>query len=67
MWINLSSGLYFFGDGGITRVEDCVHYKSDGSKTAAQSSLYAGKICIVSVEETLEQIKKILDEDRVAY
>jgi hypothetical protein len=57
-WIQLSEGIYFFGAGGINRIEPLD--KRNGVQTPYNTVLYCGNERITVVKETEEEIAKFL-------
>lgn len=57
-WLNLSDGLYLFGQGGIDRLEESPHHEN--GKSEMRTALYKGQTKITIVKESLETIKILL-------
>lgn len=60
-WVQLSEGIYLFGEGGINRVEPLD--KRNGIKTPYNSVLFHNNERITVVKETEKEILKILMPD----
>lgn len=63
-WLMLSDSLYMFGLGGVNRLEENNHYKSDGTKSDYKTVLYIGTSSIAVVKESIEEIKKLLTDNK---
>lgn len=62
-WLNLSKNLFYFGNGGINRVEPNIDYTLAGKPSIYKSRLFEGQRQITVVEETVEQIKELLKDE----
>lgn len=61
MWLKLSEGLFFIGQGGVNRIEPIdSRYQEGPYKTI----LYSNNSKISAVKETLADIQKLLDNVR---
>lgn len=62
MWLKLSDSAYFFGPGGINRIEKETTYTATQQVSEYKTSLYIGttriQVVIESVDEILEKIGK---------
>lgn len=57
-WLQLSEGIYLFGNGGINRIEPMD--KRNGLETPYNTVLYSDTNKITIVKETEEQILNLL-------
>jgi hypothetical protein len=57
-WLQLSEGIYLFGNGGINRIEPMD--KRNGVQTPYNTVLYSNTDRITVVKETEEQILNLL-------
>lgn len=57
-WIQLSEGVYLFGNGGVNRIEPMD--KRNGIQTPYNTVLYSNADRITVVKETEEQILNLL-------
>ena len=55
MWIELSEGLFYFGQGGITAIKQ-IDLRDKPDSFIMRSELYVGSVKISVVKETMEQI-----------
>lgn len=62
-WIQLSEGIYLFGNGGINRIEPMD--KRNGTQTPYNTVLYSNTDRITVVKETEEQILKLLIDTKI--
>lgn len=59
VWLELSGGLYLFGQGGINRIEPVD--QRDTSRTYVYvTELYSGLTKVATVKESIETIKEML-------
>lgn len=60
-WLRLSEGLFYFGTGGCNRLEEVDNrYGESIYKTA----LFSNNTKLSAVKESLEDIQKLLDNDK---
>lgn len=57
-WLWLSDGLYYFGQGGIDRVEESPHHEN--GKSEMRTALYKGQTKITIVKEPIKTIRILL-------
>lgn len=60
MWLNLKEGLFYFGVGGINRVEELTTHEKFTTKDKYNSALYSGLTRITLACESVEEIKNML-------
>jgi hypothetical protein len=60
MWLNLSESLYYFGQGGVTKVEPLPTW-SDIRKGGSNTELFEGNKHIGAVKETVLEINELLN------
>lgn len=61
MWIELDDSLFYFGTGGVIKVEEDTFYDTlTQKKSEYGTSLYTSKGLIARVKETKEMIKSKL-------
>lgn len=61
-WILLPEGLFLFGRGGITRVEEMFDYNKDGEKVAVGVQLFNERKHIASSTKSIADIQRALEE-----
>ena len=54
--MKLSTGVFFFGLGGVTRFEENKEYKNDGKRSDYLTALYAGQSKVAIAKESLDEI-----------
>lgn len=62
-WLKLSDNLFYFGHGGITRIEPNVDYTLTGKPSEYRTRLFEGQKQITVVKETIEEIKDLLKDE----
>lgn len=61
IWLQLSGSLFYFGSGGVTRVEEHTGYvETTQKKSDHKSKLMAGTTSITLVNETPAEIYALL-------
>ena len=63
MWLKLSDSLFYFGQGGITRIET-VDMRDTTKKYVYVTELFQGVVRVAAVKETVEEIKELLNNDK---
>ena len=55
MWIELSEGLFYFGQGGITAIKQ-IDLRDKPESFMMRSELYVGSVKVAVVKETMDEI-----------
>ena len=63
MWLNLSEGMFYFGQGGIT-VYKIIDLRDKPSTFLYRTELYANSVRIDLVKETVEEINEMMMEGK---
>lgn len=61
-WLELSEGLYMFGQGGVTRLEPYKAYLTDGKRSEYITELFMGTARVGVVKDSIEDILQELHE-----
>jgi hypothetical protein len=63
MWLNLSEGLFYFGQGGVTVIKN-IDLRDKTSSYVFKTELFCGASKIALVVETTEEIIRMMEEKK---